>query len=262
VTLTGGPLLTEVRGHVLLLTLNRPEARNAINGAMAFELGEAIERLNNDSDLRAAVVTGAGQAFCAGMDLKAFAAGESLVLPEHPEWGFGGFASHYATKPVIAAVHGFAFGGGFELALGCDLIVAADDARFGLPEVTRGLFPAGGGVPRILQQLPQKIGMRMLLTGEPLSAAEASRWGLVNELVPADAVLDTALGLAEAIAANAPLSVQTTKRLAASLTTESTWTPDAWRQITDGVTAVFESEDAAEGAAAFAQKRDPIWRDR
>ena len=174
-TATGKPLLTEVCGHVLVITLNRPESRNAINGAMALELGAAIERLNADADLRAAVVTGAGQAFCAGMDLKAFAAGEPLLPPGHPDWGFGGFASHYATKPMVAAVHGFAFGGGFELALACDLIVAAEDARFALPEVARGLLPAGGGVPRILQQLPQKIGMRMLLTGEPVSAAEASR---------------------------------------------------------------------------------------
>jgi crotonobetainyl-CoA hydratase len=256
---TEAPILTEVRGNVLVITLNRPAARNAVNSAMALQLGEAVERLNAEPELRAAVLTGAGAAFCAGMDLKAFAAGEPLLPVEHPDWGFGGFASHFSSKPIIAAVHGFAFGGGFELALGCDLIIAADDSRFALPEVTRGLFPAGGGVPRILQQLPSKIGMRMLLTGQPLSAIEAARWGLVDEVVPENEVLDTALALAHVIAANAPVAVQTTKRLAAALTTESTWTDQTRRQIADGITTVFGSEDAAEGAAAFAAKRDPVW---
>jgi crotonobetainyl-CoA hydratase len=262
VSSTDTPVLTEVRGHILLITLNRPEARNAINGTMAVELGAAIDKLNADIELRAAVITGAGSAFCAGMDLKGFAAGEPLLPVGHEEWGFGGFASHFATKPIVAAVHGFAFGGGFEIALACDLIVAADDARFAFPEVTRGLFAAGGGVPRILQQVPQKVGMRMLLTGQPLPASEAARWGLVNELVPAANVLATALELAQAIAANAPVGVQTTKRLAAALTTESTWSDVTRAELRRAVTTVFESEDAKEGATAFAEKRDPVWRGR
>jgi crotonobetainyl-CoA hydratase len=256
------PLLTEVRGHVLVITLNRPEARNAVNSAMAIELGRAIERLETDADLRAAVITGAGAAFCAGMDLKAFAGGEPLLPADHPEWGFGGFARHFTSKPLIAAVRGFAFGGGFELALGCDLIVAADDARFGLPEVTIGLFAAGGGVPRVLQQLPLKVGMRILLTGQPLSSVEAARWGLVNEVVPSEDVLDTALALAESIAANAPIAIQTTKRLAAAVTTESSWSDETQRQIAEAITTVFGSADAAEGAAAFAEKRPPVWHGR
>jgi crotonobetainyl-CoA hydratase len=262
VTAGDAPLLTEVRGHVLLITLNRPESRNAVNAALALELGAAIERLETDSELRAAVITGAGPAFCAGMDLKAFAAGEPLLPVDHPEWGFAGFANHFTSKPLIAAVRGFAFGGGFELALGCDLIVAADDARFGLPEVTIGLFAAGAGVPRVLQQLPVKIGTRLLLTGAPLSAVEAARWGLVNEVVPADDVLDTALALAETIASNAPIAVQATKRLSAALTAESAWTDESQRQISEAVATVFGSEDAAEGAAAFAEKRQPVWRGR
>jgi crotonobetainyl-CoA hydratase len=215
-----------------------------------------------EDNLRAAVITGAGAAFCAGMDLKAFAAGESLLPVDHPDWGFGGFSSHFTSKPVIAAVRGFAVGGGFELALGCDLIIAADDARFALPEVTIGLFAAGGGVPRIVQQLPPKIGMRMLLTGQPLSSIEAARWGLVNEVVPADDVLDTALALAEVIASAAPIAVQATKRLAAALTAESAWSDVARSQIAETITRVFGSEDAAEGAAAFAEKRAPVWRGR
>jgi crotonobetainyl-CoA hydratase len=259
---TDAPVLTEARGSVLVITLNRPAVRNAVNSELALRLGETVERLNADPELRAAVLTGAGAAFCAGMDLKAFAAGEPLVPIEHPDWGFGGFASHFSAKPIVAAVHGFAFGGGFELALACDLIVASDDARFALPEVTRGLFAAGAGVPRILQQLPSKVGMRMLLTGQPLSAVEAARWGLVNEVVPASDVLDTALALAATIAANAPVAVQTTKRLATALATESSWTDEAGRQIADAVTTVFGSDDAAEGAAAFAEKRDPVWRGR
>jgi crotonobetainyl-CoA hydratase len=256
------PVLTEVRGHVLIITLNRPDSRNALNAAAALMLGEAIETLEADNDLRVGVLTGAGAAFCAGMDLKAFAAGEPVVPADHPEWGFGGFTGHFTSKPVIAAVRGFAFGGGFELALGCDLVVAADDARFALPEVTRGLFAAGAGVPRILQQVPPKVGMRMLLTGQPMSASDAHRWGLVNELVPAEAVLDTALQLAETIAANAPVSIRTTKRLAAALTTESAWTDGAKRQIEEAIAIVFASEDAAEGAAAFAEKRPPVWKGR
>jgi crotonobetainyl-CoA hydratase len=256
------PVLTEVRGHILVITLNRPESRNALNSAAAILLGEAIERLEADTELRVAVLTGAGAAFCAGMDLKAFAAGEPVVPADHPEWGFGGFTAHFTSKPIIAAVRGFAFGGGFELALGCDLVVAADDARFALPEVTRGLFAAGGGVPRILQQVPPKVGMRLLLTGQPMSAGDAHRWGLVNELVPADQVLDAALALAETIAVNAPVSIQATKRLAAEITTESSWSDESRHRIDETIATVFASEDAAEGAAAFAEKRPPVWRGR
>jgi crotonobetainyl-CoA hydratase len=259
---TEAPILTEVRGHVLVITLNRPEARNAVNAEMALQLGAAVERLEADQDLRAAVLIGAGTAFCAGMDLKAFLAGEPLLPVDHPEWGFGGFATHFTSKPLVAAVRGFAFGGGFELALGCDLIVAADDSRFALPEVTRGLFAAGGAVPRVLQQLPPKIAMRLLLTGQPLPASEAASWGLVNEVVPADEVFETALALAEAIAANAPVAVQTTKKLAAALTSESVWSDDTQRQLREGIDTVFGSEDAAEGSASFAEKRNPVWRGR
>jgi crotonobetainyl-CoA hydratase len=260
---TGEPtVLTEVRGHVLLITLNRPSARNAMNVEMATALGAAIERLRTDDLLRAGVLGGAGPAFCAGQDLKALAAGEPLLPEGHEEWGFGGFVSHECAKPLVAAVHGFAFGGGLELALACDLIVAADDSRLGLPEVTRGLFAAGGGVPRILQQLPAKIGARMLLTGQPLSATEGVRWGLVNEVVPAGEVLATAIALAETIARNAPLAVQTTKRLANMLATESTWEKPAWDQINRDVATLFASADAAEGARAFAEKREPVWRGR
>jgi crotonobetainyl-CoA hydratase len=257
-----GVVRVERRGHILVITLNRPEARNAVNYELSRALGETLDELTADDGLRAAVLTGAGKAFCAGQDLKALASGEKLLLEDHPEWGFGGFVRHYTSKPVIAAVHGFAVGGGLELALACDLIVASDDARLGLPEVTRGLFAAGGGVPRIAQHIPLKIAMRMLLTGQPLSATDAARWGLVNEVVPEADVLETALTLANTIAGNGPLGVQASKRLLYDTVYSSAWDEDTWPEIEKQTEQVFSSEDAMEGATAFIEKRSPVWRNR
>lgn len=253
-------VVLEQRGHVLIIRINRPEARNAINASTARALGAALEQLHNDPDLRVGVLTGTGVAFCAGQDLKALAAGEAVM--EKPEWGFGQWVRHYCSKPLIAALNGYAFGGGLELALACDLIVAAEGVALGLPEVKRGLFAAGGGVPRLVQQLPEKVAMRMVLTGEPIMTNDAEHWGLVNEVVAAEEVLDTALELAEHIAQNAPIAVQASKRIVALTTHEGTWEPGAWNVITEEFERVFTSEDAAEGATAFAEKREPVWKGR
>lgn len=253
-------VVLETHGRVLVIRINRPQARNAINAATARALGAALEQLQDDPELRVGVLTGTGAAFCAGQDLKALAAGERVM--EKPEWGFGGWVRHYSAKPVIAALNGYAFGGGLELALACDLIIAAEGISLGLPEVKRGLFAAGGGVPRLAQQLPEKVAMRMVLTGEPISVGEALRWGLVNEVVPAEEVLEHALELAERISHNAPVAVQASKRIVALTAQSGTWEPEAWEIVQEEFDRVFSSEDAAEGAQAFAEKREPTWKGR
>ncbi|MCB0923805.1 MAG: crotonase/enoyl-CoA hydratase family protein [Mycobacterium sp.] len=256
--------LTERRGNTLIITINRPEARNAVNQAVSIGIGDALAQAQNDPEIRAVVVTGAGEkSFCAGADLKAISRGENIFHPDHPEWGFAGFVQHFIDKPVIAAVNGTALGGGTELALASDLVVAQASAQFGLPEVKRGLIAAAGGIFRIVEQLPRKIGMRLLVTGEPITAEEAARWGLINEVVPDGTVLDAALALADAITVNAPLAVQASKRVAAGaddgvVTSEM----DAWKRSNRAMRAVFSSQDAMEGPLAFAQKRAPVWKAR
>ena len=257
-----GVVLVERSGPVLRMTLNRPEARNAINHEVALALGGAVELLRSDDALRVGILTGAGAAFCAGMDLKAFAAGEPVVPPEHPEWGFAGFVANLVDKPVIGAVHGFAFGGGFELALACDVLIAADDSRFGLPEVSRGLIAGGGGLPRLAQQVPPKVAARLVYTAQPMTAADAERWGLVAELVPAADLQAAAVALAEQIAANAPLALRASKRLLAGLEHESMWAASSWDSVAADFEGILASEDAAEGARAFVEKRPPEWRAR
>lgn len=172
--------LYDVQGHVAVLTMNRPDAMNAVNAALSTALGEGVERAASDPAIRVLVLTGAGRAFSAGADLKALAAGEWIGAEGHDDWGFAGFARHWVDKPVVAAVNGYALGGGTELALACDLVVASDEARFGLPEVRRGLFAAAGGLVRLQRQIPIKRAAEMALTGEPIDAATALDWGLVN----------------------------------------------------------------------------------
>ncbi|MET0998486.1 MAG: crotonase/enoyl-CoA hydratase family protein [Marmoricola sp.] len=257
-------VLTEVRGHVLVVTLNRPEARNAVNAELTQGLGDALERADADADIRAVVLTGAGdRTFCAGADLKAISRGEPLNPPGTEQWGFAGFVNHPISTPVIAAVNATALGGGTELVLACDLAVAAESARFGLPEVRRGLMAAAGGLIRLPEQLPRKVAMHLILTGEPIDAAAALRWGLVNSVVPDGQVLDAAIALAEVVAANAPLAVQASKRIALGLRDgDLPHEREAWRVNNDEMIALMASEDAMEGPMAFAEKRAPVWQAR
>jgi crotonobetainyl-CoA hydratase len=264
VTQTVPAALVERRGNVLVITINRPEARNAVNGAVSTGVGDALEQAQNDDEVRAVVITGAGdKSFCAGADLKAISRRENLYHPDHGEWGFAGYVHHFIDKPTIAAVNGTALGGGTELALASDLVVACESATFGLPEVKVGLFAAAGGVFRIVNQLPRKIALEMILTGEPITAAEAAKWGLINQVVPDGTALEAALALAERVTVNAPLSVQASKRIAYGA--DDGIIPDeepGWARTQREFGVVLKSEDAKEGPLAFAEKRPPVWKAR
>ena len=255
-------ILTERRGSVLIVTLNRPQVLNAVNPDLARALGEALQYLDDTDDLRVGILTGAGRAFCSGLDMKAIAAGESIAATRHPDWGFAGLTSRTMTKPLIAAVNGDAVGGGFEIALACDVILSSSVARFGLPEVSRGLFAAGGGVYRLAQQLPEKAAMEMLLTGRLADASEMHKRGLVHAVVPPDDVLSAALAMAEQIAGNGPLAVQATKRLARSARLLVPTHATAVALADEEAAIIFESADAREGLAAFVEGRPPIFRGR
>jgi crotonobetainyl-CoA hydratase len=257
-------VLVERRGHVLVLTINRPQARNAVDADVSLALGLAVERADADPEVRALVLTGAGdQAFCAGADLKAIARGEPLVPAGREDWGFAGFVSHFTSKPTIAAVNGIALGGGTELVLACDLVVAVESASLGLPEVKRGLIAGAGGAFRIGRQLPPKLALELLLTGRPLPVAEAMRWGLVNRVVPAGQALAGALELAEEIAGNAPLAVQGSKRLAYGVGAAGrTDERELWELTEAEIRHILTTEDALEGPTAFAEKRAPVWNAR
>jgi len=264
--MTDTTILTTRRGHVLIVTINRPEARNAVNAAVHVGIGTALEEAESDPEIRVVVITGAGdKSFCAGADLVALSRGEHLAPkdPDQQAWGFAGMVSHPISKPIIAAVNGFAFGGGCEIALMSDIIVAADHAQFGLPEVKVGLFAAAGGAFRLAQQLPRKLAMEYMLTGDPIPAARAAEFGLVNHVVPLADLLPTAMALAEKIAANAPLSVQASKRVALGID-DGRIAADApfWDHNTRERAVLMRSEDAREGPLAFAQKRKPEWKAR
>ncbi|MGW0948906.1 crotonase/enoyl-CoA hydratase family protein [Streptomyces sp. NPDC002623] len=258
------PVLVERQGHVMVITLNRPEARNAVNAAVARGVGAALEEADQDPEVRAVVITGAGEkAFCAGADLKAVARGEDIMPPETKEWGFAAYVSHHIGKPTIAAVRGFALGGGTEIALASDLVVAAEDATFGLPEVKRGIIAGAGGAFRLAAQLPPKVAMELLLTGDPLDATAARSYGLVNRVVPADRVLAEAIALAERLAANAPLAVQASKRIARGIDAGQVETErTSWEINEQEMLRLMTSEDAQEGPRAFAEKRAPVWQAR
>jgi enoyl-CoA hydratase len=250
-------VLTDVVEGVLVVTINRPEARNAINTETAVAIGEAMERLDDDRSLVAGVITGAGGTFCAGMDLKAFLAGER---PSIPGRGFAGIVEQPPVKPIVAALEGYAIAGGFEIALACDMLVAAEDAKFGLPEVKRGLVAAGGGLLRLPQRVPYHLAMEWSLTGELIPAQRGYEVGLVNRITPKGGALDEALRMAKAIAANGPLAVAASKRI---LVEAPEWPAaerfDRQREINEPVRS---SEDAREGATAFKEKRAPRWQGR
>ncbi|MFF8785949.1 crotonase/enoyl-CoA hydratase family protein [Streptomyces sp. NPDC015125] len=246
---------TERIGTSLLITLDRPRARNAVNAAVAAQLASTLDELAGDPALRAGVLTGAGGTFSAGMDLKAALAGES---PEIPGRGFGGLTETVTAKPLIAAVEGWAMGGGFELALACDLIVAADDARFGLPEVKRGLIAAGGGAIRLPKRIPYHLAMELLLTGEPVSGERAGLLGIANRVVPAGEAVTTALELAARLAANAPLALAAVKKIAHAA--DGVPEPAAFAAQRDELAALAASADVREGMTAFAERRAPVWQ--
>jgi enoyl-CoA hydratase len=250
-------VLTERRDGVLLVTINRPDQRNAVNLAVAEGIGHAMDELDDDGELQAGVLTGAGAGFCAGMDLKAFVRGER---PYYGERGFAGIVQKPSVKPLIAAVEGFAVAGGCEVALACDLIVAARGAKFGVPEVKRSLVAAGGALLRLPRALPRAVAYELALTGDPIDAQRAYDLGLVNRLAEPGAAVGEALELAAAIARNGPLALAATKRI---LGEAPGWPEDEfWARQGDIAGPVLTSEDAREGAVAFAEKRDPVWKGR
>lgn len=253
----------ERRGHVGLITLDRPRAMNAVNAAMSVAAGDALAAAAVDDEVRVVVITGAGRAFCAGADLKEVARGNRIDDRDRPERGFAGLVRQWIDKPTVAAVNGYALGGGTEIVLACDLAVIDETASLGLPEVRRGLLAAAGGVIRLARQIPQKIALEVALTGEPVPAGRARELGLVNRVAPEGTALDVALGVAEVIAGNAPLSVQHSKRVVhRSRDAGSDWDDDAWQVSAEAMTAVFASRDAREGPRAFAEKRAPRWEGR
>lgn len=247
-------LLTEQRGRVLVLTLNRPRSRNAISLELAQEIAIALEQLDARDDLSCAVIYGAGGTFCAGMDLKGFARGE---LPIVPGKGFAGLVESPPRKPLIAAVEGYALGGGFEIALAADLIVAAETATFGLPEVKRGLTAGAGGLLRIHRRIPYNRAMELVLTGRPLPASEAYEYGLLAQLTNEGEAFSAALELAETIAQNAPLATAASKQV---LRESDDWPlAEKFQRQHPIINPIRNSNDAKEGAAAFAEKRAPVW---
>jgi enoyl-CoA hydratase len=250
-------VVVEYADRIAVFTINRPQARNAINRAVSLLMAEAMDELDRRDDLTVGILTGAGGTFSAGMDLKAFLAGEDAVISGR---GFGGLVEAPPRKPLIAAVEGWALAGGCELALACDLIVAADDARFGLPEVKRGLIAAAGGLVRLPRRIPAGIALELALTGDPLPAPDAHRLGLVNILTEPGGALDAARRLAGRIAANGPLAVAATKEV---ITRQQDWElASSWAFQAPLVQPVLKSEDAREGARAFAEKRAPTWTGR
>ena len=241
-------------GAVLVVTINRPAVRNAINAATAAGVASAMDELDGDPTLTIGILTGAGGNFSAGMDLKAFLLGER---PEIEGRGLAGITETPPRKPLIAAVEGFALAGGCEMVLACDLVVAADNATFGIPEVSRGLVAGSGGLIRLPQRIPRQIALEYALTGARLSAVDAARWGLVNRLTPPGGALSGARELAAAITVNGPLGVQMTKRI---VTESAAWSADeVWDRQRSLVESVLDTNDAREGAAAFAEKRPPKW---
>jgi len=253
------PVDYRTQGRVAIITLNRPEARNAVNGALTAALDEALTAFESDDALWVAVLTATGPVFCAGADLKAVASGDTASISPK-ETGFAGFVQRERSKPVIAAVDGTAVGGGCEIALACDLIVASTGSRFGLPEVKRSLLAAAGGLVRLPVALPRNLAMEAILTGDPLSAELCHQHGMVNVLTDPGQVLPAALALAERINANAPVAVRAARRVALTATTGSE--AAGWEATRTEMRTVARSEDYKEGPRAFIEKRPPNWTGR
>jgi enoyl-CoA hydratase len=250
-------VLTERRDGVLVITLNRPDARNAVNAALAEGVGAALDELDGDDELRVGILTGAGKGFSSGMDLKAFVAGESPYVEGR---GFAGITQRSSRKPLIAAIEGFAVAGGFEVALSCDLIVASKGARLGIPEVKRSLVAAAGALFRLPRRIPYHLAMELALTGDPIDAERGHQLGLVNRLAEPGGALDAAIELAADIVKNGPLALIASKEIVQS---SRDWTEEeSWEKQGPIAGPVMGSEDAREGATAFAEKRDPVWKGR
>ncbi|MEU9833652.1 crotonase/enoyl-CoA hydratase family protein [Streptosporangium sp. NPDC048047] len=248
-------VLVDVEDGVAVITINRPQARNAVNGAVARGVAAALDELEERKDVAAYVLTGAGGTFCAGMDLKGFLTGDFPVVEGR---GFGGLVEAPPKKPIIAAVEGYALAGGFELALACDIVIASEEAKFGLPEPRRGLVAGAGGVMRLPRRIPYHLAMEIALTGDHFPASRLREAGLVNHVTPAGEALARAVELARRIAANAPLALAATKRV---IVESADWsTEEMFARQQEIINPVFGSKDAMEGAAAFAEKRTPRWR--
>jgi enoyl-CoA hydratase len=250
-------VLTERRENVLLITIDRPEVRNAVNAAVAEGIASALDQLDSDPSLSVGILTGAGGFFCAGMDLGAFVKGES---PYYGDRGFAGIAQRASRKPLIAAIEGFAVAGGMEIALACDLIVAARGAKLGIPEAKRSLVAAGGALLRLPRRMPYHVVMELALTGDPLPAERFHEFGVVNCIAEPGSAVEMALELAVAVAKNGPLALVASKRI---LQEQYDWSSDEMWEKQGAISGpVFASEDAKEGASAFKEKREPVWRSR
>jgi enoyl-CoA hydratase len=250
-------VVTRIEDGLMIITINRPEAKNAINAAVAQGLADSLIKLDADPDIRVGILTGAQNTFCAGMDLKAFVRGESAVIEGR---GFGGIAEAPPRKPLIAAVEGYALAGGFELALACDLVIAGQTAKFGIPEVTRGLAAGGGGLLRLPRQMPYRVAMELALTGAIVPAERLLSLGLINRIVPDGASLSEAIVMARVILQNGPLGVEFSKTI---IRESGDWeSGEMFRRQQAMMDVIAKSEDAREGATAFAEKRKPVWRGR
>jgi len=255
--MTDHPVIVSEADGIITITLNRPQAKNAVNKAVAEGVSNALDKLESDSALRVAIITGAGGTFCSGMDLKAFVSGETPVIEGR---GFAGLCEHTLSKPLIAAVEGYALAGGFEIAISSDLIVAAEDATFGIPETKRGLVAGAGGLVKLPKQVSPRIAKELALTGDFFTSSRAYELGLINRVVPSGTALEEATVLARKIANNGPLAVSVSKQVIDGAQDWSNATMFAEQAVL--MEPIFNSEDAIEGATAFAEKRAPVWKGR